>query len=299
MEHSEQMEHLEACPICRHNDSTHFLDCVDHTVSKENFTIVECDSCHFRYTNPRPDQTAIVAYYKAEAYVSHTNTNKGLVNRAYHIVRKKTLQHKLNLLNQWCQDKTLLDYGSGAGAFASHCKDGGWEVLGLEPDPDARAVALKDFGVEAKEIDSLKTLPDASRDAITLWHVLEHVHLLNETIEQFKRVLKKEGTLFIAVPNCSSYDAEFYKANWAAYDLPRHLYHFRPKNISELFTQHGFEVKEVLPMKYDAYYVSMLSEKIKGGSAVKGIFKGWQSNMRASKKDMNYSSQIYILQHKE
>jgi len=292
------MENLDHCPICSGEVFQPFIKCIDHTVSKETFQIVECSNCAFRYTNPRPDQEAIAAYYKAEAYVSHTNTSKGLVNKAYHKVRKITLKQKLNLLNNYCTDKSLLDYGSGAGAFLSHCKNNGWNVLGLEPDPDARNVAKKDFDVEAKPIEDIQSIEDNSKGAITLWHVLEHVHALKPTIKELKRILKKDGTLFIAVPNCSSYDAEKYGANWAAYDVPRHLYHFRPQDIKTLFSEFDMDLVEVLPMKYDAFYVSMLSEKIQEGSMLKGVLTGWKSNRKANSMENTYSSQIYVLQNK-
>ena len=293
------METLDTCPVCEGSKFKDFLSAKDYTVSQEEFQIVECEDCHFRFTNPRPDQEGIAAYYKAEAYISHTNTKKGLMNSAYHRVRKITLKQKFNLVKEWTNGNSLLDVGAGAGAFLAHCKSKGWDVLGLEPDPDARKVALDDFGVVEEEISELKNLPDNSRDAITMWHVLEHVHELRNTIAHLKRVLKQEGALFIAVPNCSSKDAETYGAGWAAYDVPRHLYHFRPDDIKTLFAGFDLDLVSVRPMKFDAYYVAMLSEKYRGGGMVKGVLNGWRSNLSANNTRNDYSSEIYILKHKK
>lgn len=273
--------------------------CEDHTVSKEKFTIVSCDQCGFRFTNPRPAESEIGKYYKAEAYVSHTDTKKGVVNRAYHTVRNITLKQKLKIVNRYSSNKELLDVGCGTGAFLNQCKTNGWNVTGLEPDEDARAIAQQNYGIVPQPISDLSTLPANQFGAVTLWHVLEHVHQLHDTIQQLKRVLHQDGVLIIAVPNCSSKDASIYKEQWAAYDVPRHLYHFVPVDIKNLFESIDMEVVETLPMKFDAYYVSMLSEQIKGGGMFKGVINGWKSNLAANSSDNTYSSQIYLIRNKQ
>ncbi len=286
----------DVCPICQRGAFTPFLNAVDYTVSKSTFSIVKCDNCDFHFTNPIPVIDEIGEYYKSESYVSHSSTNKGLINKLYQTVRKRTLKKKVKLVQQVAKGNQLLDIGAGTGHFIDACQQAGLQPLGLEPDEDARNFATTNFDVAIEPIEELYQLAEKSKDVITMWHVLEHVYNLREDIAQIERVLKDDGTLIVAVPNRNSYDAKKYKEFWAAYDLPIHLYHFTPNDIRRLFDQFQMEVKEVLPMKYDSFYVSMLSEKYKGGNLPNAFLTGLRSNIKADGE--SYSSQIYILQKK-
>jgi len=290
------MNTLDQCPICEGTTFVPFLNAWDYTVSQDRFQIVKCSECGFHFTNPIPDETKIGEYYKAESYISHSSTNKGFINKLYQRVRKHTLKQKLKLIQRSSRGKALLDIGAGTGHFLNTCQQAGYEVTGLEPDKDARAFALENFNLHLDPIEELYQQEEKSKDVITMWHVLEHVYHLKKDVKQIEKVLKADGTLIVAVPNMRSFDAQYYKEFWAAYDLPIHLYHFQPNDIRNLFATVGMEVKEVLPMKFDAYYVSMLSEKYKGGSMIRAFFNGWRSNMKA--KSDSYSSQIYILKKK-
>lgn len=290
------MEELGACPICKGSETGHWLTCKDHTVSQECFDIVRCRSCGFRFTNPRPEESRIGQYYQSEDYISHSNTKKGLINTLYHWVRLYTVRKKFARVQRWAPEASILDHGVGTGEFLAYCKEQGWETLGLEPDEGAREFAGAEYGLDVRPDETLWELEDKKYGVITLWHVLEHVPRLRETIEQLRRVLHDRGTLFVAVPNCSSYDAWKYENDWAAYDVPRHLYHFIPSDIERLFGLFDMKVRAIKPMKFDAFYVSMMSEKHGGGSILKGALNGWRSNWRANDKNHRYSSQLYILQ---
>lgn len=292
------METLLSCPICNHDKFNPFLSCVDHTVSRGTFNIVECNRCEFKFTNPRPAETEIDKYYKSVKYVSHSNSSKGLINWIYQIVRNHTLKQKLKLINRLTNIrqpsfKNLLDIGCGTGEFLNTCKNAGYNVVGIEPSSEARRLAQDKYSLDVRTEESIKKFDNESFDIITMWHVLEHVHRLNERVAELKRLLKKNGVLIVAVPNPNSFDAKFYKENWAAYDVPRHLYHFVYQDIKSLFENKSMEVREILPMKFDSFYVSMLSEKNRGGGILNGILNGWLSNRKASEK--NWSSQIYII----
>jgi len=289
------LKNIKKCPVCGSEKQHSFLDAKDHNVSKDIFTIVECEDCSFRYTNPIPTEDTIGEYYKSENYVSHSGTKKGLVNKVYHIVRNRAIKQKENLATKHSNGKTILDIGCGTGDFLGHCKSQNWKTLGLEPDDSARKIALEKNQIEARKLEHLYELDENTFDVISMWHVLEHVYNLNQDIKQYKKILKNDGTLIVAVPNCSSKDAEHYKSNWAAYDLPIHLYHFRPDNMKQLFANHGMEVVQILPMKFDSYYISMVSEKYKGGNYVSGFWNGFMSNLKANTKNNKYSSQIYVI----
>jgi len=214
-------------------------------------------------------------------------------------VRSRAIKQKENLAAKYSKEKGILDIGCGTGDFLGYCKLQNWTTLGLEPDASARKIALQNNGIEAKNLSHLYEIEENTFDVISMWHVLEHVYNLNEDIEQYKKILKENGTLMVAIPNCSSKDAEHYKSSWAAYDLPIHLYHFRPDNMKQLFSKHGMEVVEILPMKFDSYYISMISEKYKGGSIFSGFLNGFKSNMAANSKNNKYSSQIYVIKHQK
>ena len=290
------MEQISNCPVCQNNTFEKYLEVKDYTVSNENFQIVGCKSCGFKFTNPRPNSNEIGEYYKAESYISHTNTSKGLIAKIYHTVRKYTLKSKVNLINRLCPQKgKLLDVGCGTGMFLNQANENGWKVSGIEPDSGARQITEKSIEAIIKT-EILSSFQNEQFNIITMWHVLEHIHLLNETINWLKERLYEDGLLIIAVPNHESKDAELYQEKWAAYDVPRHLYHFSQKSITKLFSEKGFQLKETLPMKFDSFYVSMLSTKYQNGKInyFKAFIDGFRSNHNAKKNKGNYSSLIYV-----
>ncbi len=291
-------ERLENCPVCESPQFVNFMICQDYTVSQESFAIVECKKCHFKFTNPRPTEKNIGKYYKSTAYISHSNSKTGIINQVYHLARKFTLGGKLRLVNSLNKtEKKILDVGCGTGKFLEVCKQNGWIVAGTEPDEHTRNQAIKYTNAIIE--DNLLTSFDGQLfEVITLWHVLEHVHLLNEVIAKIKKLLAPDGTLVIAVPNCESNDAKIYKEKWAAYDVPRHLYHFSQSTLKLLFQKHKMQIQEVQPMKLDAYYVSLLSSKYRYGKVdyLKALKSGYDSNKWAEDNDNNYSSLIYIIQ---
>jgi 2-polyprenyl-3-methyl-5-hydroxy-6-metoxy-1,4-benzoquinol methylase len=287
------------CPICQSTDFTLVEKVKDHSVSKEYFDVVECHNCLLRFTINAPCQSAIAPYYKSEDYISHTNTTKGLINYLYQLVRKFTLGQKRKLVQQQTNKITgsILDLGSGTGAFVHEMKSTGWQVSGLEPDADARKVAYESFGVNLSDTSSFYQLQPSSFDAITMWHVLEHVHDLQAYIAQLKKLLKPDGKLIIAVPNYTAADASHYKSFWAAYDVPRHLYHFSPNSIVELMKKHDLKVHAYKPMWFDSFYIAMLSSKYKNGqlNIVGAFFQGLQSNIKALFDVKKCSSVIYVI----
>lgn len=290
--------HYSNCPICQSDRIVPFLQAKDHTVSGEVFAVWKCEACLGAFTQDIPGQEQIGAYYKADSYVSHTDTQTGLVNQLYHRVRKITLNSKKDLVASTCGIKqgSLLDIGAGTGAFAGFMKSAGWSVTGLEPDPEARNLARERNNIDLLSPDHLYSLPEKSFDAITLWHVLEHVHDLHGYMERIRQLLKPGGKAFIAVPNHTSHDALKYQQYWAAWDVPRHLYHFSPAAMKQLFSQHGLSLYKMKPMWFDSFYVSMLSVQHRSGGSgfIPGMLMGAVSNLYALGSVAKCSSVIYI-----
>ncbi|GAO44285.1 class I SAM-dependent methyltransferase [Flavihumibacter petaseus] len=290
--------HRNACPVCGASSIQPVLEAIDRSVSRKVFSIWECGVCSLRFTQDIPDQFTIGQYYQTENYISHSDTRTGVVNRLYHQVRKITLQSKRKLIERECRRKTgtLLDIGAGTGAFANVMKSAGWSVTGLEPDPGARAVAEANYGIRLEVPDKLYQLEPAGFDAITLWHVLEHVHDLQAYMGRFKTLLKPGGRLFLALPNWQSADAAHYGSDWAAYDVPRHLYHFSPAAVKQLLQRNGFRLNRMQPMWFDPFYIAMLSEKYQHGKTryFPAAWNGMISDVAAWKSPEKASSVIYI-----
>ncbi len=293
-----QLIHYKNCPVCNSANISFVFAAKDYTVSKETFQVWQCANCTLRFTQHVPDKNNIGPYYQSADYISHSNTSKGFINKLYHTVRSFTLQSKKNLIEKYAgkQNGHLLDIGAGTGAFASTMQKANWSVTALEPDATARANAKKDFNIELQPSENLFKLDKNSFDAITLWHVLEHVHDLQLYIQIFFSLLKDNGVLIIAVPNYTSYDAKEYAEFWAGYDVPRHLYHFSPQSMKLLLQQHNFKLKKIKPMWFDSYYVSLLSEQYLTGksNAVKAFISGFISNIQAIKNKQKTSSLIYM-----
>lgn len=284
------------CPVCGGKEFQPVLTCKDHTVSGEDFSIVACQACDFKFTNPRPEDQDLGNYYQSEDYISHSDTRKGLISRLYHRVRSYTLKQKLELISKYVSRGTILDYGCGTGYFLDYCSRQGWKGFGMEPDKGARKIAFES-GLNVSENKTIleQKTADLKFNAITLWHVLEHVTDLDASLSFFRQKLMRDGVLVIAVPNHKSYDAKHYGEFWAAYDVPRHLYHFDAKSIEKLMVRHGFKLEAMHPMKFDSFYVSMLSEKYKNGRIKypAAFINGLRSNL-AAKSAADYSSVIYV-----
>jgi 2-polyprenyl-3-methyl-5-hydroxy-6-metoxy-1,4-benzoquinol methylase len=276
------------------------LTASDHTVSGKSFEILECGGCSLRFTQDPPNAGSISPYYKSESYISHTDTSKGFINKLYKFIRKKTLVNKRKLVEKCTGLKrgNFLDVGSGTGSFVNEMKQNGWKVTGLEPDEDARKAAKQLYDLELTDTGQLYHLSPASFDAITLWHVLEHVHDLSAYIHQLKNILSEKGKLFIAVPNYTSLDAKIYQQYWAAYDVPRHLYHFSPESMKRLMEKNGLAIRQYKPMWYDSFYISLLSSKYKNGKAnwLAAAWNGLRSNLQTMGNVTRCSSVIYIIE---
>lgn len=287
------------CPCCNSELIKPVLKAIDYTVSHQQFEIWHCSNCTLRFTQNVPVETEKNKYYQSADYVSHSNTKQGLINRLYHIVRTYTLHSKKKLIKSICrqQHPSLLDVGAGTGAFVKIMKDAGWNITGLEPDETARKNALQQYQLQLQTLEELPALPANNFDVITLWHVLEHVHQLHKYLHTFHSLLKNNGALIIAVPNYTSYDAQLYRQSWAAYDVPRHLYHFSPRSMQALMQQHNFSVTQYKPMWFDSFYISMLSEKYSSGNGnvLKAVYHGLLSNFKALNDVKKCSSLIYII----
>ncbi len=273
-----------------------FLSTADHSVTKEPYELYHDSGLDMLITLPQPEPSEMGRYYDSDAYISHTDGNRSLFEKAYQAVKRIAMQRKIDLINSVSKKGNLLDIGAGTGDFLAEAKRSRWMVFGSEPNQKARDIAAKKtLGL----FPDTSGFEDQSFEVITMWHVLEHVYDLEMQIMELKRLLKTDGTIIIAVPNFKSFDARIYGKFWAAYDVPRHLWHFSRTSIRKLFGNHSFKVVDVLPMKFDAYYVCLLSERYKTGkmNVLPAILNGLKSNLSGA-KTKEYSSHIYIIKNK-
>ncbi len=277
------------------------LTCKDFVATGESFDLYRCDSCSFLFTNPRPDVNEIGVYYQSNRYVSHAGDKSqfSFMYKVYDIVRDYSIKQKLIHIKSYKPEGKLMDLGCGLGYFLDGVvKDNTFDAVGVDVSDDAVEYVKKKFGYQVKNESELDSFERESFDVITQWHVLEHVHTLNERMQQLKQLLKKDGYLFIAVPNSNSWDAKHYHEFWDGYDVPRHLYHFNQKSFNLLMQKHGFKVVETKSMPFDAPYISMRSEVHKGNKLefVRGAISGLRSTLSASKNN-DHSSLLFVVKH--
>ncbi len=294
--------HIANCPVCGCDKSELYIECEDYFATKEKFDLCRCTKCGFVFTQDFPSDKFIGKYYDAPGYVSHSDTRKGLVNSLYHIARKFALKSKANIVQKSTGKHRgkLLEIGSGTGYFLNEMKKRKWIVTGIEKSDSACQYAKNKFDLDCQDSVYLYDIPADTKDAVVMWHVLEHLERLNRVMDRIHEILKSDGTAIIAVPNADSCDALHYQKYWAAYDVPRHLWHFSPDNFTLLANRHHFEVVNIKPMYLDAFYISMLSEKYKGttlGSLV-GLTKGGWFLLRTLFNKKRSSSLIYVLKKK-
>jgi len=276
-----------------------FLEVKDHTVSGEVFKLLYNEELDLLKTSPQPSEDKLNDYYESEDYISHTNSRRNTFEKIYHYVRSIALKQKLKLINSFSVDsKNLLDIGCGTGDFLELAKQNKWNVHGIEPNENARALANGKVNNNVSDLQGLLNFEPHNFDVITLWHVLEHLPNLEKQISVLKRLIKPNGKIIIAVPNYKSFDASYYKKYWAAFDAPRHLWHFSQSSISKLFSKEQMEVEKILPLRFDAYYVSLLSEKYKSGwmNFFSAFFVATRSNLKAGRTG-EYSSLIYVIKN--
>lgn len=293
---------IDICPLCGKSRFEKVMICTDHYATGEPFEIFRCKDCGFMFTQNAPDENVIGRYYESPDYISHSDTHKGLMNKVYHGVRQVMLSRKAKLIRHNCDTSRgkLLDIGAGTGYFPHFMAGKGWEVSAIEKSQQARTFAKEHFNLDVKGPEALDAFPPQSFDVITLWHVMEHLQNLNETWERLSVILKERGVLIIAVPNPSSFDARHYKEFWGAYDVPRHLWHFTPSVMQQFGAKHGFKLSGLHPMPFDAFYVSMLSEKYLGRRCtfLSGMFTGLKAWFASLAKKERSSSMIYVFRKK-
>ena len=285
------------CLICESKNIKDSIKLKDHSHTGEFFSVVQCCECGFNFTQDVPDEQSIGPYYKSENYVSHSDTQKGFFFKIYHSVRNYMLKKKRNLVCTQTELNSgkLLDIGTGTGYFPNAMIEAGWKVEGIEQDEKTRSYAASKFGFSVYDTSEFYKLPTEGFDAVTMWHVLEHVHNLDGYLKKIFSILKPNGILVVAVPNHKSFDQNHYKEFWAAWDIPIHLWHFNPFTMKKLMEKYGFKVEKKVPMPFDAVYVSMLSEQYKSGSKLPGLFKGILFALRGKFNPDKCSSVIYVI----
>jgi len=293
------MVHHNVCPLCSSEKIFFYLKCTDNFISKETFDIYKCQTCNFEFTQDAPGEFEISKYYESDDYISHSDTSRGLTNKIYRFVRNIMLCRKRELIKDITGRKkgTLLDIGSGTGYFASTMLKAGWDVSGIEINEKARDFSKIHFGLKIFAPEQILTLKYESFDCITLWHVLEHFHNPFKYISDISRLLKPGGLCIIALPNCDSYDANFYKKAWAAYDVPRHLWHFNPATFRIFSEKAGFTLGKLRSLPFDVFYISIMSEKYQGSRFpfLKGIITALPFAFLSLFNKKRSSSVIYIL----
>ena len=285
---------MNTCPWCGNPSEKHVLHLKDEFLTKEEFDIFECPKCGLLFTEPRPNPETMGRYYQSDEYYSHQQNKKGFVPRLYEFVKSFNIKNKVEIATDGLRPGRLLDIGCGVGDFLVGVQQKGWEVVGIEPSVDAKNIAESRLGFRPLAPADSQKLLSASFDVITLWHVLEHVDDLKTQTSEIARLLKPDGRLVIALPNYQSFDCQYFKEKWAAWDVPRHLNHFSEETLSRMLVSTGFSHIDTKKLVWDAYYISFLSEKYAHRSLplLRGAWVGLRSNCKA-RRSGQYSSLVY------
>ena len=296
MEHKQKIVKLSQCPICGKSDFGFYLKTKDYFLTQEVFTLDKCNHCNFVFTNPIPGISELSKYYDSPDYLSHTADSFSFTGQVYKLFRNANIKNKFKIISNRAKGKSILDIGCGTGELLNYFQQKGWDVRGVEPNKSARYFASKNYNLDVFDENKIDHYEKNSFDVISMWHVLEHVPDLNSRMNQLKNLIKNDGLIIIALPNLNSPDAVKYGSHWAGLDVPRHLYHFTEDTFQVLLKKHNMELIESLPMKFDAYYVSLLSEKYLGKKIpyLPAFMNGLQSNLLAQKAN-NYSSMIFVV----
>jgi 2-polyprenyl-3-methyl-5-hydroxy-6-metoxy-1,4-benzoquinol methylase len=287
----------DKCPWCGSENAQLHLELKDLFLTQEPFKILECKECGLLYTTPRPNKDEIGRYYKSEEYYSHQENKEGFIPKVYEKVKSVNLKNKYGIATEGKEKGKALDIGCGVGDFLHTMEQHGWDCTGVEPSEDAKAIAKKRNKGQLLSSEEQENLPDSSFDLITMWHVLEHVDDIRWQIQQLHRLCKPGGRIIIALPNYKSYDGQYYKAEWAAYDVPRHLNHFNKETLIKILEESGLRHVKTEKLVWDAYYISYMSEKYRKHSIplLRGAFRGLVSNCKA-RKTGEWSSLVYVFE---
>lgn len=290
----DKLKQIEQCPVCLNSNISIYINTKDYFFTQESFSLTKCLSCDFVFTNPIPINLG--KYYDTPEYLSHNTGDNGMMGKLYSYLRNINIKRKYDLVSRYNSSGIFLDIGCGTGEVLKYFKDNNWIVQGIEPNSSALEFGKTNYNINIGEENELDNLQTNSFDVISMWHVLEHVPDLHKRLAQISKLLKKTGTIFIALPNLDSPDSKKYKEYWSALDVPRHLHHFTQQTFEKLISYHGMKLIHAEPMKFDSYYVSMLSEKYKKNSLflISAFISGIISNLKAKKKN-NYSSMIYVV----
>ena len=255
----------------------------DFIVSNEFFKLYKDSETGIVWTQVGKNHNHL-SYYQSENYIPHSD-KKGLLGFLYRFSQRLMFVYKrIILMKPLKQSKSVLDYGAGDGKFAKYLEKSGKKIFTYDP--------LK---VNSSNNINLTQDTDFQADMLMMWHVLEHIPDLKKVFPKILERVNKKGFLVIAVPNRDCFDAKYYKNHWAAWDVPRHLYHFNHKSLLNFMSSYGLSFVFKRPLTLDSYYVSYLSEKYKKAPfpLFSGFIIGFLSNCLALFTS-NFSSSVYV-----
>lgn len=282
---------FSSCFFCGSHDIGSSIASVERLSKKETFHIATCGACGMKRTIDAPALKDIGTYYAHESYVSHT----GVRVWPLRVLRTLRLWLRAHMISSFFQRKgSLLDIGCGVGDFAALIQKQGWNVLCIEPDESTRQKAQKQYKLDVRDVSALAHLPEATFDVITLWHVLEHMYDPLQTGATVKRLLNSEGVCIVAVPNAEAYSAEHYGCNWVAYDVPRHVSHFRSRDIHTWAERSGLEVIRQSSVPLDEFFCCLKSGALRGDWLFVRVLRAIQCFCIAAFQPKRASTMLFV-----
>lgn len=233
------------CPVCKSKNFGLLFKAKDYRLklTKDIFNIVKCRNCEFIFLNPRPSQDEFINFYPTDFHKNDTSLLYKIIEPCFTLSLKNTIR----TLKRYKKQGKILDIGCGNGSFILAMQKHGYDVWGVELNPEAQKYTLLNLKgrIFFQELKECK-FPEKSFDIITMFQSLEHVADLGTLFAEIRRIIKDKGIFYICVPNADFFESRFFGHYYYNLEVPRHFYFFSQKILSKLLSKNGFEVVRVV-----------------------------------------------------
>lgn len=235
------------CSLCKSESAMYLFDGSDERfhIDDKRYAVVRCNRCDLVRLSPRPSDQLLPQYYP-DSFYSHRfiSDRAGVIKRFIKTRRAKSIvSEKLSIVNNFVKTPGLLvDVGCAAGEFLSEARKTGWDVCGVEYNPETARRVGNELDMDIRCGSILDVELPSNVKVCTFWASMEHIGDPRKALEKVSEVLIDNGFVIVLVPNFDSWESRISGVRWPHLDIPRHLYHFEPKTLAGLAREAGLKV---------------------------------------------------------